>query len=118
MRKPKLVVGQGEHDDVGFLRRGFLKSSSSSPFLADRGDYESSHFSILLLNVPSVLDGCFKERSVEFVGGVQPLSPLEWSLLCSTVGFRSKGQEDKIVAFLFSLDEEYIREDKLVGLEL
>jgi hypothetical protein len=29
MRKPKLVVGQGEHNDVGFLRRWFLKSSSS-----------------------------------------------------------------------------------------
>jgi hypothetical protein len=32
MRKPKLVVGQGEHNDVRFLRRGFLKSSSFPPF--------------------------------------------------------------------------------------
>jgi len=31
-RKPKLVVGQGELEDVGFLR-GFLKSSSSSSSL-------------------------------------------------------------------------------------
>jgi len=82
MRKPKLVVGQGEHDDVGFFRRGFLKSSSSSPFLVDRGDSESSHLSTSLLEVPSA-------------GGVQPLSPLEWCLLCSTVGLGSKGQEDK-----------------------
>jgi hypothetical protein len=56
MRKPKLVVGQGEHDDVGFLKRGLLKSSSSSPFLADRDDSESSHFSSSLLDAPSVVD--------------------------------------------------------------
>jgi len=62
MGKPKLVVGQGEHDDVGFLKRGFLKSSSSSCFLADCSD------------VPSVLDGSFRERLVESAGGVQPLS--------------------------------------------
>jgi len=43
------------------------------------------------------------------------LPPLEWTLVCSTVGFGSKGQEDKIVAFLSALDEEHIREDKLVG---
>jgi hypothetical protein len=99
-------VGQGEHDDVGFLRRGFLKSSSSSPFLADRGDSASSHFSNTLLDAPLV---------VESVGGVQLFSPLECSLLCSTVGFGSKGQEDKTMAFLSALDEEHIREDKLVG---
>jgi hypothetical protein len=52
---------------------------------------------------------------VEFAGDVQPFSPLEWSLLCSTVGFGSKGKEDKTVAFLSALDEEHIREDKLVG---
>jgi hypothetical protein len=67
MRKPKLVMGQGEHDDVGFLRRGFLKSSSSSPFLADRGDSASSHSSSTLLDAPSV---------VEAAGGVQSFSPL------------------------------------------
>jgi len=106
MRKLKLVVGQGEHDDVGFFRQGFLKSSSSPPFLAHRGDSASSHFSSSLVDVPLV---------VESAGGVQPLSPLEWSLICSTVGFGSKGQEDKTVAFLFSLDEEHIREDKLMG---
>jgi len=105
MRKPKLIVSQGEHDDVGFLRQEFLKSSLSSPFLANRYDYESSHLSPSLLEVPSA-------------GGVQPLSPLEWSKLCSTVGFGSKGQEDKTMAFLFALDEEHIREDKLVGWEL
>jgi hypothetical protein len=74
MRKPKLVVSQGEHDYVGFLRRGFLKSSSSSPFLADRGDSKSSHFSSSLLDAPSVLDGSFMERLVEFAGGVRLLS--------------------------------------------
>jgi len=31
------------------------------------------------------------------------------------VGFGSKGQEDKTVAFLSALDEEHIQEDKLVG---
>lgn len=32
MRKPKLVVGQREHDDVGFLRRGF--SIQARPLLS------------------------------------------------------------------------------------
>jgi hypothetical protein len=36
-RKPKSAVGQGEHEDVDFLRRGFLKSSSSSRSQANRG---------------------------------------------------------------------------------
>jgi hypothetical protein len=106
MRKPTLVVGQGELDDVGFLGQGFLKSRLSSPFLADRGDSASSHISSSLLDAPSV---------IEAAGDVQSFSPLEWSLLCSTVGFGSKGQEDKTVAFLFALDEEHIREDNLVG---
>jgi len=90
-------------------------SSRARPllFLADRGDSESSHFSSSLLDAPSMLDG--RERLVESVGGVQPLSLLEWSLLCSTVGFRSKGQEDKTMAFLSTLGEEHIWEDKLVG---
>jgi hypothetical protein len=96
MRKPKLVVGQGEHADVGFLRWGFLKSSLSSPSLADRGDSALSHISSSLLDAPLV---------VEAAGDVQSFSPLEWSLLCSMVGFGSKGQEDKIVAFLSALDE-------------
>jgi len=87
MRKLKLVVGQGEHDDVGFLRRVFLKSSSSSPFLADRSDSASSHVSSSLLDVPSV---------VESTGGVQSFSPLEWSLLCFTMGFRSKGHNREL----------------------
>jgi len=56
MRKPKLVVGQGEHDDVGFFKWGFLKSSSSFPFLADRGDSASSHFSSSLLDALSVVE--------------------------------------------------------------
>jgi hypothetical protein len=92
-------------------------SSRARPllFLADRGDSESSHFSSSLLDAPSMLDGSFWERLVESVGGVQPLSLLEWSLLCSTVGFRSKGQEDKTMAFLSTLGEEHIWEDKLVG---
>jgi hypothetical protein len=109
MRKLKLVAGQGEHDDVGFLRQEFLKSSSSSHFLADRGHSASSHFSSSLLDAPS---------AVESAGGVQSFSPLKWSLLCSKVGFGSKGQEDKTVAFLSALDEEHIREAKHVGCEL
>jgi hypothetical protein len=36
-RKPKSAVGQWELKDVGFLRRGFLKSSSSSLPPTDRG---------------------------------------------------------------------------------
>jgi hypothetical protein len=109
MRKLKLVVGQGEHEDVGFLRWGFLKSSSSSTFRADPGDSSSSHSSNTLLDAPLV---------VEVAGGVQSFSLLGGSLFCSTVGFGSKGQEDKTVAFIFALDEEHIREDKLVGWEL
>jgi hypothetical protein len=58
-----LVVGQGEHDEVSFL-----KSSSSSPFLADHGESESSHFSTLLLDVLLVLDGSFWERLVVVCG--------------------------------------------------
>jgi len=107
MRKLKLVVGQGEHEDVGFLRWGFYKSSSSSTFLADPGDSSSSHSSNTLLDAPLV---------VEVAGGVQSFSLLGGgSLFCSTVGFRSKGQEDKTMAFLFALDEEHIQDDKLVG---
>jgi len=78
MRKPKLVVGLGEHDDVGFLRRGFLKSSSSSPVLADCGDFASSHVSSSLLVAPSVVESgwypVFLSFGVVFVmlhGGVQ-----------------------------------------------
>lgn len=56
MRKPKLVVGQGEHDDVDFLRQGFLKSSLSSHFLTDRGVSASSHSSSTLLGAPSVVE--------------------------------------------------------------
>jgi hypothetical protein len=70
MRQLKLVVGQGEHDDVGFL-----KLSSSSPFLTDHGDSASSHLSSSLLDAPSM---------VESAGGVQFFTHLEWSLLCST----------------------------------
>jgi hypothetical protein len=36
-RKPKSVVGQGKLEDVGFLRRGFLESSSSFLPQVDRG---------------------------------------------------------------------------------
>jgi hypothetical protein len=69
LRKPKLVVGQGDHDDVGFLRWGFLKSSSSHLFSL----------------VPDAL-------SVgEAASGIQPFSPLEWAMICSTVGFWDKG---------------------------
>jgi hypothetical protein len=68
MRKPKLVGGQGKHDDVGFIRRGFLKSSSSSPVLANRGGSASSHVCSSLLDAPS---------AVESAGGVQSFYPLE-----------------------------------------
>jgi len=95
LRKPKLVAGQGDHDDVGFLRQGFLKSSSSHLFSS-------------VPDAPSV---------VEVAGGVQPFSALEWSMVCSTVGFGIKGQEDKTVAYLSALEEEHMREDKLEGCE-
>jgi hypothetical protein len=42
---------------------------------------------------------------------------LIWSGLCYAPppGFGSKGQEDKTMTFLSALDEEHIREDKVVG---
>jgi hypothetical protein len=49
-------VGQGEHDDVDFLRQGFLKSSLSSHFLTDGGVSASSHSSSTLLGAPSVVE--------------------------------------------------------------
>lgn len=87
MRKLKLVAGQGEHDDVGFLRQEFLKLSSSSHFLADCGHSALSHFSSSLLDAPS---------AVESAGGVQSFSHLKWSLLCSKVGFGSKGKRIRL----------------------
>lgn len=81
---------------MGFLRRGFFKSSSYSLFQANRGD----------------------SSVVEPAGGVKSFSPLDWSLFCSTVEFGTKGQEDKIVAFLSALDEEHMLEDKIEGCEL
>jgi hypothetical protein len=62
-RKPKSVVGQGKHEDVGFLRRGFLGSSSSSLSQADRS-FSST-------------------RPLNSVGGLQAISPLELYLACS-----------------------------------
>jgi hypothetical protein len=87
-RKPKSVVGQGEHKVVGF-RWGFLKSSSSSLPLADYGVSGG---------------GCAtRAHSLNSAGGLQPISPLEWSVFCSSMGFETKGQEDKSVGFLSTL---------------
>jgi hypothetical protein len=88
-RKSKLAVGQGDHEDVGFLRRGFLELSSSSLPQADR---------------------VFSGRGCS--SRARPISPMEWSLVCSEIGLKTKGQEDKIVAFLSALDEEHRRWDK------
>jgi hypothetical protein len=93
--------------DVGFLKRGLLKPNSS---LATRGEPGLSHSS-------SVLDRVLGEEMDEDPGSVPPFSPLEWSLLCSKVGFSTKGQEEMIVAFLSALDKEHYREDKIVGFE-
>jgi hypothetical protein len=94
-RKPKSAVGQGEHKDAGFLRRGFLKSSSSSRPKADRG------FSGQGCSSPS------RARLLNFV---------EWALFCSSMGIE-KGQEVNTVAYLSALDEEHRRWDKIEDCE-
>ena len=75
--------------DVGYLRWGFLELSSS---LAAHG------------NSGPALDSVPGEGMYEDLGSVPPFYPLEWSLLCSMVGFGTKGQEEKTVAFLYALD--------------
>jgi hypothetical protein len=98
-RKPKSAVGQGELEDVGFLWWGFLKSSSSSLLPADRGFSGG---------------GCSSKASPLYsTGGSQAISPVEWSLFWFLIGFEDKGEEDKIVDFLFALDEEHRRWDKI-----
>jgi hypothetical protein len=79
-------VGQGEQEDMGFLRRGFIKSSSSSLPLANCG----------------VLGGgcSSRARPLNSAGGPQFFSPLEWFMFCSSIGFRTKEQEAKTVACL------------------
>jgi hypothetical protein len=94
-RKPKLVVGQGKLEDVGFLRRGFLESSSSSLSQADRS-FSSA-------------------RPLNFVGGPHAISPLELSLACSSF-FVDKG--DRTMAFLSALDEDHRRWDMIEDCEL
>jgi hypothetical protein len=94
-RKPKSVVVQGKHEDVGFLRRGFLESSSSSLSQADR----------------SFSSAC----PLNFVGGLQVISPLELSLVCSAF-FGDKG--DRTMAFLSALDEDHRRWDMIEDCEL
>jgi hypothetical protein len=94
-RKPKPVVGQGNHEDVGFLRRGFLESSSSSLSQADRS-FSSAH-------------------PLNSAGGLQATSPLELSLACSIV-FGDKG--DRTMAFLSALDEDHRRWDMIEDCEL
>jgi hypothetical protein len=88
VRKPKSAVGQGELEDVGFLRRGFLKSSSSSSslLLADRGFSGG---------------GCSSRTSpFNSTGGSQAISPMEWSLFWSLIGSGDKGEEDKWLSYL------------------
>jgi len=94
-RKPKPVVGQGNHEDVGFLRRGFLESSSSSLSQADRS-FSSA-------------------RPLNSAGGLQATSPLELSLACSMF-FGDKG--DRTMAFLSALDEDHRRWDMIEDCEL
>jgi hypothetical protein len=94
-RKTKSVVGQGKHKDVGFLRRGFLESSSSSLSQADRS-FSSA-------------------RPLNSVGGLQAISPLELSLACSSF-FGDKG--DRTMAFLSALDEDHRRWDMIEDCEL
>jgi hypothetical protein len=97
-RKPKSVVSQGKLEDVSFLRRGFLESSSSSLPQADRG------FSGR---------GCSsRARPLNSAGGLQAISPLELSLVCSSIF------GDKTVAFLSALDENHRRWDKIEDWEL
>jgi hypothetical protein len=75
---------------VGFLTRGFLEPSSSSLPQADCGFSGG---------------GCSsRARPLNSAGGLQAISPLELSLVCSSI-FRDKG--DKTVAFLSSLDEDH-----------
>lgn len=94
-RKPKPVVGQGKQENVGFLRRRFLESSSSSLSQADRS-FSSA-------------------RPLKFVGGLQAISPLELSLACSSF-FGEKG--DRTMAFLSTLDEDHRRWDMIEDCEL
>jgi len=103
-RKLKSAVGQGELEDVGFLRWGFLKSSSYSLPPADRGFSGG---------------GCSSRASpLNSMGGSQAISPMEWSLFWSSIGSGDKGEEDKTVVFLYALDEEHRRRDKIEGCEL
>jgi hypothetical protein len=103
-RKPKSAVGQGELKDVGFLRRGFLKSSPSSLPPANRGFCGG---------------GCSsRASSLNSTGGSQAISPMEWSLFWSSIGSGDKGEDYKTVAFLSALDEEHRRWDKIERCEL
>jgi hypothetical protein len=102
-RKPKSAVGLGEQKDMDFLRRGFIKSSLSSLPLADRG---------------VSCGGCSSQALPFSVGGPQFISPLEWSMFCSSMGFGDKGKEAEIVALLFALDVERRRLYKIEGCEL
>jgi hypothetical protein len=86
---------------VGFLTRGFLEPSSSSLSQADCGFSGG---------------GCSsRARPLNSAGGLQAISPLELSLVCSSI-FRDKG--DKTVAFLSALDEDHRRWDKIEDCEL
>jgi hypothetical protein len=82
-RKPKLAVGQGELEDVGFLRWGFLKSSSS----------------LSLSSLPPADcgfsgGGCSSRASpLNSMGGSLAISPMEWSLFWSSIGSDDKGEK-------------------------
>jgi len=65
------------------------------------------------------LGGCSSRASpLNSAGGSQAISPMEWSLFWSSIGFGDKGEEDKTVAFLSALDEEHRRWDKIERCEL
>lgn len=66
-----------------FPRVEFIPSSPEA-----RGDPRPSHSS-------SALDSVLGEGMDEDSVSVLAFSPLEWSLLCSKVGFGTKGHEEK-----------------------
>jgi hypothetical protein len=69
-------VGQRKHEDVDFLSRAFLKSSSSSRSQADRG---------------------FSGQGCSSPSRARLLNSVEWSLFCSSMGI-GKGQDVNTMA--------------------
>lgn len=68
---------------MGFLTRGFLKSSSSFASLAAGGEPGPSHSLTQKMDSSSWLDSDLGEGMDAVSGSFQPLSPLEWAMFCS-----------------------------------